>query len=468
MDSLEQLVQERLGERAVVSDSFESEALQREWRDRWHGCARLIVAPNSTEQVSELVRLCSDRGVAVVTQGGNTGLCGGAIPDASETQVLLLTRRLNSLEPVDTVGATLVAGAGCTLQAVQDAAQDAGMLFPLSIASQGSATIGGTVATNAGGIHVLRYGSARDQLLGLEVVLADGSIYNGLTRVRKNNIGYDLRHLFAGSEGTLGVITRVALQLRPRLSESLSVLASFSSFENVLTFFHELREFFPCELSAFEVMASRALQFASQYLGSSPLPLPAIPEYTVLFELNSGVGAQLQSRFVRAFGEDPGAAAELLIAQSEHQRESLWQLRHSISAAQKSQGVSLKHDISVPIHAMPEFDDKLQAELAIACPGIRPVIFGHIGDGNLHYNLSQPAQLSAEAFQALAPELSAIVYAAVQEFGGSISAEHGIGQAKRELLAEHMGSVGSDILRHLKQALDPENLLNPGKLISER
>ncbi|MEM7277875.1 MAG: FAD-binding oxidoreductase [Pseudomonadota bacterium] len=468
MKQLERSVRERLGDQAIVSDSFEAEALQREWRDRWQGRAGLIVAPGSAEQVSDLLKLCSEHSAAVVTQGGNTGLCGGAIPDASETQVLLLTRRLNVLEPVDTVGATLVAGAGCTLQAVQDAAEDAGMMFPLSIASQGTATIGGTVATNAGGIHVLRYGSARDQLLGLEVVLADGSIYNGLTRVRKNNIGYDLRHLFAGSEGTLGVITRVAVQLRPRLSESLTVLASFSSFENVLTFFHELRRFFPCELSAFEVMAARALRFASQYLESAPGPWPTIPDYAVLFELDSGVDSQLQSRFAQAFGAGSGVADELLVAQSEKQRESLWQLRHAISAAQKSEGVSLKHDISVPIHAMPEFDRQLQAKLAAACPGIRPVVFGHIGDGNLHYNLSQPTQLSREAFLALAPELSATVYAAVQEFGGSISAEHGIGQAKRELLAEHMGSVGSDILRHLKQALDPENLMNPGKLISER
>jgi len=453
-----------VGAAGFTSDKEDLEPHLHEWRDTWHGKALLMVSPESTQQVSAVVRACSEAGTAIVPQGGNTGLCGGAIPDASGEQVLLSLSRLNRIRSTNAQDYSLVAEAGCILENIQSAADAAGLFFPLSLAAEGSCQIGGNLSTNAGGINVLRYGTARDQALGLEVVLADGTIWNGLRSLRKDTAGYDLKQLFIGAEGTLGIITAACLRLYPAISNANTVLLALPSAAAAVEALAILRGTLADQLQAFELIPERAIRYVLRHIPSNKFPLELeSPWYVLLETSNTEMDERLEHRLMDL--HEQGLATDVVIAKSRTEANDLWRLRHAISEAQKKEGASVKHDVSVPVSSVGDF--LVAAEIAVQrqMPDIRTVAFGHVGDGNIHFNLSQPKKMSAEAFLAEREALAGVVYDVVDSFGGSISAEHGIGQAKREHLRHYRGETEIRLMRAVKSALDPANLMNPGKVI---
>jgi FAD/FMN-containing dehydrogenase len=437
-----------------------------DWRGRYHGRAMAVVRPGDTEQVSSVVRACADLGVPMVPQGGNTGQCGGATPDERGNAIVLSLSRMNRVRAIDPANATLTAEAGVPLALVQDAAAKEGLMFPLSLAAEGSCTIGGNLSTNAGGHAVLRFGNARDLVLGIEVVLADGRIWNGLRALRKDNTGYDLKHLFIGAEGTLGIITAAVLKLYPAPRGQGTALAAVTDVATAIRLLSNLKQELGDRITGFELMSACSLALSRKYHPALPDPCPGSPWYTLIQvddnAPDSDVSAQLERALQGAL--ESAIVTDATIAQSSDQARALWALRENIAEAQRRDGPNIKHDISVPVSAMAHFLDDAARELEAALPGLRFVTFGHLGDGNLHYNLAAPEGIEPESFLANTALVNRIVYDLVAAHGGSVSAEHGIGKQMREELLRYKCMVEVDLMRAVKSALDPAGLFNPGKI----
>ncbi len=462
-------LKELLGEKGWSQDSDVLAPLLVDTREYYHGACALLARPENTEQVAEIVRTCRNAGIPIVPQGGNTSRVGSATPDASGHQVLLSLARMNKIRDLDPADYTMTVEAGVILKDVQDAASAADRLFPLSLGAEGSCMIGGNIASNAGGINVLRYGNTRELVLGLEVVLPNGEIWNGLRRLRKDNTGYDLKHLYIGSEGTLGIITAATLKLFPLPKERATALCALRDLDACLELMSRARAASGDALSSFELMAGITLDYAYRHVATAKRALEGDYDWTVLMEfsgLAAGTAMQdaLEGLLEEAFEE--GIVVDAVFAQSEQQRTDLWFLREAIVAAQPMEGPSIKHDVSVPVSSVPTFIRRSGAALEAAYPSIRPYPFGHVGDGNIHYNISSPPGMDAAAFSALADELHTIVHDITHELQGSISAEHGIGQLKRDELTRYKSELELDLMRMIKNTLDPQHLMNPGKVIN--
>ena len=435
-----------------------------ERRGNFHGSALIMISPKTTAEVAAVIKTCAAAGAAVVPQGGNTGLCGGAIPDKSGDQVLLSLSRLNSIRNIDVADFSIVVEAGCILADVQSAANSVDRLFPLSLGAEGSCQIGGNLSTNAGGINVIRYGTARQQALGLEVVLADGTIWNGLRSLRKDTAGYDLKHLFIGSEGTLGVITAATLKLYPQPGETTTVFAALQSANQAVKLLALLQTHLADRIQAFELISDRCLQFVTRHIPDTKLPFASDHPWFVLCDLvDEGLNSIVEEALAAALDED--IIANAIIAKNAAEAEEFWRIRHSISEAQKPEGANLKHDISVPIGRIDEFLSRGEQLVNAIQPNARLVAFGHVGDGNLHYNVAQPDAADAAEFMLNGAELTEAIYDLVAEMGGSFSAEHGVGVLKKGYLARYRSEAELGLMRTMKTSLDPNNILNPGKII---
>ncbi|MFZ4759524.1 MAG: FAD-binding oxidoreductase [Burkholderiaceae bacterium] len=452
----------------VLTADVDTAAFLLDWRKRWHGRARAVVQPGSVDEVARLVRWCAEHRVPIVPQGGNTGLTGGSVPDASGDAVVLSLSRMNRVRALDPVNDTVTVEAGAVLAAVQAAAREAHRLFPLSLAAEGSCTLGGNLSTNAGGTAVLRYGNARELCLGLEVVTPDGEIWDGLHGLRKDNTGYDLRDLFIGAEGTLGVITAATLKLYPLPAAQLTALAAVASPHDALALLNLARGMLGPSLTAFEMMSDLCLDLVARHFADCPKPFRDAAPYYVLLETSDAESeAHATERFdaLMARAIEDGLVSDAIVAQSIAQSRRLWALRENISEAQAAEGKNVKHDISVPIGAIGEFVVATDAALQARFPGVRMVVFGHLGDGNLHYNVSPPAGTDGDSLLASQDAINELVHDAVAAAGGSISAEHGIGVLRREELARYKSPVALAMMQRIKQALDPLGIMNPGKLL---
>ncbi|HEX2013509.1 MAG TPA: FAD-binding oxidoreductase [Roseateles sp.] len=451
-----------------VLSGADAMAFERDWRKRYVGRALAVARPGSTAEVAALLKLCAEHRVAVVPQGGNTGLVGGSTPDDSGRQLLLSLTRLNKVREIDAANLTMTVEAGCVLQAAQEGAAAQGLLFPLSLAAEGSCTIGGNLATNAGGTQVLRYGNARELCLGLEVVTAAGEVWDGLSGLRKNNTGYDLRDLFVGSEGTLGVITAATLKLYPQPVARMTALAACASLDAAVALLSLAQARAGSGLTGFELMNEFSLGLVRRHFPQLPQPLPPAP-WTVLLELSDSESEAHARALFEGLLEtalEQGLIADAAVAESVAQSQAMWHLRESIPLAQSEEGLNIKHDIALPVSRIPAFVAATDAALQAAFPGVRLVDFGHLGDGNLHYNVQAPEGVDPAGFlREREVAVNALVFDAVQAMGGSISAEHGIGRLKREELARRGSPVALELMRAIKKALDPQGLLNPGRVL---
>jgi FAD/FMN-containing dehydrogenase len=457
-----------VGARGLLTDPADTAAYSADWRRLYQGHTPAVVRPGSTAELAEVVRLCAAAGAPLVPQGGNTSMVGGATPDEDGSQLVLSLARLSAVRAVDPIDMTMTVEAGVTLKAAQTAAADADCLLPLSISSEGSAQIGGVLATNAGGNNTVRYGNARDLVLGLEVVLPDGAIWNGLRRLRKDNTGYCLRQLFVGSEGTLGVITAAVLKLAPRPREVAVALCAVPSPEAALTLFTRFQAHDPGAIQAFEFMSARGMGFVLKHIPGATLPLTQPGEHYALVELatprpDAGLRSVLEQVLEGAF--DDGIVVDAAIAESEAQRAAIWRLREEHSEAQKREGASIKNDVSVPVSKVPEFIRRATAACEALMPGIRVVPFGHIGDGNIHFNLEQPEGADPAWFLAQDHVVMDAVNAVVRDFDGSFSAEHGVGRLKPYMMPDWRGGAELAIMQRIKHALDPLGIMNPGKVL---
>ena len=452
----------------LTSGSGDLSAYEVDWRKRYRGEALAVVRPGTTAEVAAIVALCNEHGLAIVAQGGNTGLVGASVPDASGTQLLMSLTRLNKVRAIDAANLTMTVEAGCVLQSIQEAAAEAGLLFPLSLAAEGSCTIGGNLATNAGGTQVLRFGNARELCLGVEVVTAAGEVWNGLTGLRKDNTGYDLRDLFVGSEGTLGIITAATLKLFPQPVAVTTALAALPTLEAAVELLQLARARLGAALTGFEVMGDHALGLVRKHFPHLPQPLPPAA-WTVLLEQSDSEAQEHAQALFEALLEtalERGLISDAAVAASIDQSNAMWHLRESIPLAQSLEGPNIKHDIALPVSAIPRFVAQTDAALLRSFPGVRVVDFGHLGDGNLHYNVQAPADCDAARFLVEHEHaVNTLVYDALAPFGGSISAEHGIGALKREELAQRKSPVALALMRSIKSALDPRGLLNPGRVL---
>jgi len=447
-----------VGERGVVTDAGDLEIYNVDWRHVFKGQARCAVLPRSTQEVAEVVRLCVGQGITIVPHGGNTGLSGGATPDDSGRQVVLSLARMSAIRDIDPLGETMEVEAGCILQTAQEAAKQAGLMLPISLAAEGSARIGGILSTNAGGTNVLRYGMSRTRVLGLEVVTAQGEIVSGLRRLRKDNAGYDWKQWFIGAEGTLGIITAAVLQLAPQSRHRVTALLAVPTPEAALKVLHEARQHIGETLNAFELMSGAALELVARHQGiKTPLAASA---WFVLVEASSclsGLRDAVEALFAIVLEE--GDATDGVIAESERQEGELWLLRESITEAESREGRSLKHDVSVPIAGIPAFLQEVDAAVAQAFPDSRVNAFGHAGDGNIHYNVIVPPTADGRA-------LNILVHDLVVRHGGSISAEHGIGQYRVIELERCRAPAELQLACRIKRALDPAGTMNPGKVMT--
>ena len=440
-----------------------------DWRKRSYGKALAVVRPGNTEEVAQVVKACLAARVSLVPQGGNTGLVVGSTPDDSGTQVVLSLQRLRAVREIDAANLTITVEAGCVLQHLQEAALQAGFLFPLSLAAEGSCTIGGNLATNAGGTQVLRYGNARELCLGLEVVTAAGEVWHGLSGLRKDNTGYDLRDLYIGSEGTLGVITAATLKLYPLPAARLTAWAAVASMDEAVALLGLAQQHLGASLTGFEVMGQFALSLVVKHFAQLKVPFHDSAAFGVLLECSdqeSETHARaLFERLLEAALEN-GCVSDAVVAESLAQARQLWHVRESIPLAQAEEGLNIKHDISVPVSRIPDFVRETDALLQKEIPGVRLVNFGHLGDGNLHYNVQAPAGVDEQAFlREHEDEVNTLVFDTVQRFGGSISAEHGVGTLKVSKLEQHKSPVALGLMRSIKTALDPHKLMNPGKVL---
>ena len=445
-------------------------AYEQDWRQRARGRALAVVRPGSTDEVAAVVRACAARGASIVPQGGNTGLAVGSVPDDSGTQVVLSLRRMDAVRAIDAANLTITVEAGGILQNLQQAAEQAGFLFPLSMASEGSCTIGGNLAANAGGTQVLRYGNARELCLGLEVVTAQGEVWNGLSGLRKDNTGYDLRDLFIGSEGTLGIITAATMKLYPLPAARLIAWAAVPSMQAAVDLLGLAHRHLGAGLTGFEVMNQFALSLVDKHYPQQRVPLFRTSPWCVLLE-NSDHESEDHARtlFERLLEAalEAGCVNDAVVAESLSQAQALWHIRESIPLAQAEEGLNIKHDISVPVSRIPAFVAETDALLAREVPGVRLVDFGHLGDGNLHYNVQAPEGGDAKAFLREQEErINTLVFDAVARHGGSISAEHGIGSLKAAKLPHYKSPVALRMMRAIKQALDPKGIMNPGRVLA--
>jgi len=439
-----------------------------DWRGRYSGRARCVVKPASTEEVAAVVALCAQERIPMVPQGGNTGLVGGATPLHDGQAVVINLSRMKRIREIDAANNTLTAEAGCLLAEVQAAAAGADRLFPLSLAAEGSCEIGGNLSTNAGGVAVLRYGNMRELTLGIEAVLPDGRIWHGLRGLRKDNTGYDLKHLFIGAEGTLGIITAAVLKLFPRPRQAATAWLAVRDPAAAVELLSQLRGACGERVTGFEIVARPALELVLKHIPGARDPLAAVSPWYVLIELTDTLAdVDLAGTLASVLGAEiaAGRVADAAMAQDLAQQQAFWQLRENISEAQRIEGLSIKHDIAVPVSHIAEFIARADAELRRAFPAVRIVCFGHIGDGNLHYNLSRPEAAENADFIAQTPEANRIVHDLVAALGGSISAEHGLGQLKRGEILRYKSAVEMDLMRAVKQALDPHGLMNPGKVL---
>ncbi len=436
-------------------------------RGLWTGAPAAVLRPGSVEEVSAILRLASKTGTPIVPQGGNTGLVGGQMPDKSGRQVVLSLSRLNRIRELDVASATITVEAGTILQNVQQAADDAGLLFPLSLASQGTCQIGGNLSTNAGGTGVLAYGNTRELCLGVEVVLPTGEILDDLRKLKKDNTGYDLKNLFVGAEGTLGIITAAVMKLFPRPKGREVAWIGVDTPREALALFNLATERAGPGLTAFELVRAIAIEFAVRHIPGIVAPLAQSFPWYVLMEVSSGRSAEDALALAEAVlesGYERGLVRDAAVASSIAQQQAFWKLRESLSEAQKFEGGSIKHDISVPVARIPEFIDRAAAAVEKVKPGARVCCFGHMGDGNLHYNISEPAAGDPKFLDAY-PAMNRAVHDIVGALGGSFSAEHGIGQLKRDELLKTAPAVGIDLMRRIKSAFDPAGIMNPGKVI---
>ncbi len=457
-----------VGERGLVADRADHAPFVVDWREQYHGKAAAVVKPASTEEAARVVKLLSEAGIAMVPQGGNTSLCGASTPDGSGTQVVINLSRMNRVRAVDVDNNTMTAEAGCVLANLQEVADRHDRLFPLSLAAEGSCEIGGNLSTNAGGTAVLRYGNTRELVLGLEVVLADGRVWNGLRGLRKDNTGYDLKHLFVGAEGTLGIITAAVLKLFPKPRSRATALVAVKDPAAAVALLTKLRQRCGERVTGYELMARVCLDIVMRHMPDTRDPFAGPHPWYVLVELSdSAEGPQLQAMLEGALeaGVDEGLIRDAAVAASQAQRAALWKIREDIPEAQKVDGPSVKHDVAVPVSRVPQLIERADRALAERFPGIRIVAFGHVGDGNIHYNCSKPEPQDAEDFFAQGPEVNHIVYDVVHGLDGSISAEHGLGRLKREEIRRYKDALELDLMRAVKAALDPRGLMNPGKVL---
>ncbi len=456
-----------VGELGIVTGA-DAATFCTDWRGRYSGRARCVVKPASTEEVAAVVALCAAERIPMVPQGGNTGLVGGATPQHDGHEVVINLSRMRRIREIDAANNTLTAEAGCLLAEVQAAAEGAERLFPLSLAAEGSCEIGGNLSTNAGGTAVLRYGNMRELTLGIEAVLPDGRIWHGLRGLRKDNTGYDLKHLFIGAEGTLGIITAAVLKLFPRPRQAATAWLAVRDPAAAVELLSQLRGACGERVTGFEIVARPALELVLKHIPGARDPLAAVSPWYVLIELTDTLAdVDLAGTLASVLGAEiaAGRVADAAMAQDLAQQQAFWQLRENISEAQRIEGLSIKHDIAVPVSHIAEFIARADAELRRAFPAVRIVCFGHIGDGNLHYNLSRPEAAENADFIAQTPEANRIVHDLVAALGGSISAEHGLGQLKRGEILRYKSAVEMDLMRAVKQALDPHGLMNPGKVI---
>ena len=453
-----------VGERGVF-DGDERAPFLSEWRGRWPGEAALIVAPASTEEVSEIVKICADHNIAITPQGGNTGLVGGQIPFGDE--ILLSLKRMRRIRTIEPLNNTMTVDAGVTLHEAQNAAADAGRLFPLSIGSEGTCQIGGVISTNAGGVNVLRYGNTRDLVLGLEVVMADGEIWDGLKRLRKNNTGYDLKQLMIGGEGTLGIVTGAVLKLFPRPAETATIVAGVPSAESAVELLSHAQNATGGAATSFELISRQAVELVLKNIPDTRDPLSTPSPYYVLMEFSAsetggfrdGVERMLEGALEKNLIQDA------TIAENETHAGAFWKIRHSISEAINKEGLGARHDVSVATSDIPAFLDAANAAVVKIVPGARIVAFGHIGDGNVHYDIVGAPGADPHALDHLRGEIESAVYDIIDSFDGSVSAEHGVGRHRRETIKKRKSPVEMDAMRAIKKALDPQGIMNPGKML---
>jgi len=456
-------VREIIGAQYVLTDAVDTAPYLTDWRKSYTGVALAVVRPVTTEEVAKIVKACVAANTPIVPQGGNTSMVGGSVPDTTGRAIVLSLNRMNRIRSIDTDNDTLIAEAGVILQNLQLAAANVGRLFPLSLGAEGSCTIGGNLSTNAGGTNVLRYGNTRDLVLGLEVVTPSGEIWHGLSGLRKDNTGYDLKHWFVGAEGTLGIITAASLKLFPQPQARAVAMLAVASPAEAVKLLNRMKRAFADRLVGFELIARVCVELVLRHIPNTREPFANPHAWQVLVELNdSRADAPIGEWMERELGEaiESGEALDAVIATSDAQIAELWRMREEITEGQRLEGKNVKHDISIPISRIPAFIEKCDAALILAFPSISLVCFGHLGDGNLHYNCGIPAQGLANS-----EAINKIVYDHVDEFGGSISAEHGIGQLRREELTHRKSAVALEMMRQLKRALDPHNLMNPGKVI---
>ncbi len=471
VDVLER-IKAAVGPKGYTMDPDEIAPLCQSWRDNWHGWVPMVVKPANVDEVAAVIAICADSATPVVPQGGNTGLTGGSQPHATGAEIILTTSRMNKVREIDTLNNTMTVEAGCILADLQMAASDADRLFPLSLAAEGSCQIGGNLSTNAGGTQVLRYGNARNLVLGLEVVLPDGRIWDGLRGLRKDNTGYDLKQLFIGAEGTLGMITAAVLKLFPKPTEIQTALVAVPDPGASLALLSRATEAVGEQVTAFELIQRRPIDFVLEHVPGMSDPFAEVYPWYVLMEI-CGQGAPDSLReAVEALlggGLEAGEVVDAVLAANRAQGEALWKIRESIPEAQNHEGQSVKHDVSVPISRIAEFLERADELLEAAYPGVRCVAFGHVGDGNMHYNpvqpVADPGGDEGADFAAEYSNVNRIVHDLIHELNGSISAEHGLGRLRRDEARRYKSKVEVDLMRTVKHALDPSNIMNPGKVV---
>ena len=459
-----------LGKEYVLTDDADKVPYLTDWRKRYTGKALAVLLPKTTDEVANIVKLCAAHHVAIVPQGGHTGFCGGATPDNSGNQVILNLKRMNQIRAIDTANQTITLEAGCILQSVQEKAATQDFLFPLSLGAEGSCMIGGNLATNAGGTNVLRYGNTRDLCLGLEVVTAQGEIWNGIKGLRKDNTGYDLRDLFIGSEGTLGIITAAVMKLYPLPVSQWTTLVATDNIASTIALLTLFQKRATSLLTGFEMMTQESLALNEKHFPQMANPLKGNPPFTVLIELSDHESEEHVRKLLETILEEAFSAnliSDAVIASNLSQANTFWHMREHITLAQAEEGANLKHDITIPLSSLESFIQETDSLMRQKYPGVRIINFGHLGDGNLHYNIAPPIGLDPKAFN-LSHEktIHELVYAQVERCQGSISAEHGVGQLKLADLRAHKGNVAHDLMKTLKRALDPQNILNPHKVVS--
>ena len=475
MQGLLDPLRQQLGAAHVLTEG-DLTAWEQDWRQRSRGKALAVLRPGSTAELAGVVKTCAaylaqhpDSGLSLVPQGGNTGLVVGSTPDASGRQLVVSLQRMNAVRELDADNLTLTVEAGCILQSLQQQAQNAGLLFPLSLAAEGSCTLGGNLATNAGGTQVVRFGNTRDLCLGLEVVTAQGDIWHGLSGLRKDNTGYDLRHLFIGSEGTLGIITAATLKLFPLPAAQLTAWVTLPSMEAAVQLLGLAHQHLGAGLTGFEVMGDFALSLVARHFAQLHMPPGVDAPYSVLLEnasYESPAHAREQLEKLLATALEKGCILDAVVTENLAQAQALWHIRESIPLAQAQEGLNIKHDISLSVSRIPEFVRSTDALLQQALPGVRLVNFGHLGDGNLHYNVQAPPGVDGAQFlRAHEAQVNTLVFDAVARCNGSISAEHGVGSLKVTTLEKYKSPVALDLMRSIKRALDPQNLMNPGRVI---